>query len=207
MSLNIIHIGDPLLREVSRPLTQEELASPETQTFIDELIDCMRTAGGVGIAAIQVGRPIQICIIEVAADKRYPYMPDLPLQVLVNPKLTELDERRVINYDGCLSVPGLRAAVERPLALRVQCWDRLGEQLDMDYLGLAAVIVSHECDHLQGVLFPERVTDPKTFCTWEMYDRELRASETEKWQQLQSQFPIAARKHYPESDCDRAENG
>ena len=206
MSLEIIHIGDPLLRQVSRPVTVEELASPKMQTFIDELIESMHLAGGVGIAAVQVANPIQICVIEVAANKRYPYMPDLPLQVMVNPQLSILDERRVINYDGCLSVPGLRAAVERPLALRAQYWDRFGQAIDMDYFGLAAVIVSHECDHLQGVLFPDRVTDPKTFCTWEMYDRELRASEAEKWQTIQSQFPIAAQKHLPESDCDRSDN-
>ena len=191
MVLDIIHIGHPLLRQVSRALSVEELLQPETQTFIDDLIATMHQAGGVGIAAVQVARPIRICVIEVNQNPRYPYMPRLQQRVLVNPEIEILNDQRVINYDGCLSVPGLRGAVERPLAIQVRAWDRYAQPFVASYFGLAAVIVSHECDHLDGVLFLDQVNDPTTVCTWEMFEAHQRQAEVEKWTALQAQYPIA----------------
>lgn len=193
MALDIIHIGHPVLRQVSKAISVEELLQPETQTFIDDLIATMHHAGGVGIAAVQVARPIRICVIEVDQNPRYPYMPTLPQRILVNPQIELLNDERVLNYDGCLSVPGLRAAVERPLALRVRALDRHGQPFVASYFGLAAVIVSHECDHLDGVLFSDRVEDPNTLCTWEMFETHQRAAEVEKWTRLQQGYPIAER--------------
>ena len=191
MVLDIIHIGHPLLRQVSKTLSVEELLQPETQTLIDDLIATMHQAGGVGIAAVQVARPIRICVIEVNQNPRYPYMPRLPQRVLVNPEIEILNDQRVFNYDGCLSVPGLRGAVERPLAIRVRALDRHAEPFVASYYGLAAVIVSHECDHLDGVLFLDRVSDPTSVCTWEMFETHHRQAEVEKWTTLQAQYPIA----------------
>lgn len=186
MSLPIRCIGDPVLREVSRPVSREALDSPELQQFIDELIATMRAAGGAGLAAVQVGRALRICVMEVTDNKRYPYMPDLPLRVLVNPELEIIGEERVINYDGCLSVPQLRGPVERPLHLCLRCQDRHGRDFQAEYKGLAAVIVSHECEHLDGVLFIDRVADPRALCSWENFRHYREQQEVEKWLQLQS---------------------
>ena len=193
MKRSIIEIGDPLLRQVSKELSAADLALPETQCLIDDMIACMRTAGGVGLAAVQVAEALRICVIEVAGNKRYPYMPDLALRVLVNPQLTPLGSETAVNYEGCLSVPGLRGAVERPLALRVRAWDRFGQVSEIEYFGLAAVIVSHECDHMDGMLFTDRIQDSRSLCTWEMYEAHYRRQEVEKWTQIQSRTQVAER--------------
>ncbi len=201
-TLPIIEIGNPILREQSQALSAETLALAETQLFIDQMIASMRAAGGVGLAAVQLARPIRVCVIEVAQNQRYPYMPDLPLRVLVNPQLTALGSETVQNYEGCLSVPGLRGAVERPLALHVRAWDRFGQVSEVDYYGLAAVIVSHECDHMNGTLFTDRLSDPRSLCTWEMYEANYRQKETEKWMQIQSCTRVAERDWSASIDCD-----
>src|SRR4051794_26399856 len=109
--LKIATIGHPVLRQVARPLTREELLLSSTQAFIDDLVETMRDASGAGLAANQVYRPVQICAIEVDNNPRYPYKPKIPLTVLVNPELELLGEERFGNYEGCLSVPDLRGEV------------------------------------------------------------------------------------------------
>ncbi|HSD91144.1 MAG TPA: peptide deformylase, partial [Kofleriaceae bacterium] len=100
----IAQIGHPVLRQVARELSREELATPATQQFIDDLIETMRDADGAGLAAIQVYEPIRICAIEVRNNPRYPYKPQIPLTILVNPVLTPVDDEQFDNYEGCLSV-------------------------------------------------------------------------------------------------------
>ena len=101
----ILHVGNPLLREVSRPVTRDELASPEVQQLIDDLIDTMHAANGAGIAAPQVGELVRIATIEVTSNPRYPYKPPIPLTVVVNPVVEPLDDEQVEINEGCLSVP------------------------------------------------------------------------------------------------------
>lgn len=168
--LPIAQIGEPVLRERARELDHEELAAPETQRFIDDLVETMRHAGGAGLAAPQVFRPIRVQAIEVGVNPRYPYKPKIPLTVLVNPTLTALTEERFDNYEGCLSVPNLRGIVPRFVGVRVQAWDRLGAPLDFEVWGLSAGTYQHETDHLDGKLFVDRVVDPRTLCTWETFD-------------------------------------
>src|SRR5678815_120250 len=98
----IATIGHPVLREVARPLTREELATPATQRFIDDLVETMHDANGAGIAANQVYEPIRVCVVHVHKNPRYPYKPDWPLTVLVNPTVTPLAEETFQNYEGCL---------------------------------------------------------------------------------------------------------
>ncbi len=193
MVLDILTLGHPTLRKVSEPISRDELLGDACQQFIDELIETMHHTNGAGIAAIQVGRAQRICVIEVMDNPRYPYLPALPLRVFVNPQLTAIDERTAMNYDGCLSVPGIRGEVERPLGLRVQAWDRAGNEFQASYYGLAAIIVAHECDHLDGQLFVDHVKDPNTLCTWEMFDQYYRQKEVEKWTAIQAEFPEAER--------------
>src|SRR5438046_2948084 len=128
--LQIATIGHPVLREVARPLTQSELLAPAMQAFIDDLVETMRDAAGAGLAANQVYRPVQICAIEVNDNPRYPYKPNIPLTILVNPVVEPIGDERFGNYEGCLSVPDLRGEVFRHVEMRVRAWDREGKDVD-----------------------------------------------------------------------------
>jgi peptide deformylase len=175
-------LGHPVLREVCKPLSLEELLSFEIQRLIDDMIETMRDARGAGIAAPQVYAPVQIGVIEVRNNPRYPYKPNIPLTVLVNPVITFLSEEMFENYEGCLSVPNLRGRVRRCVKVRVQALDRHGAPLDFCVQGLSAGTFQHELDHLKGVLFVDKVFDPKTLCTWdhfETYEREAFVKEAE----------------------------
>lgn len=168
---SIVTIGAPVLRERARTVTRDELASAEMQTFIDRLIATMRAANGAGIAANQVGEAVRICVIEVKDNPRYPYKPNIPLTVLVNAEIEPIGDELFDNYEGCLSVPGLRGVVPRSCEARVRAWDREGNELDFVVRGLSAGTFQHELDHLEGVLYVDRVVDPKTLTTWESFDR------------------------------------
>jgi peptide deformylase len=167
----IASIGHPVLRQIARPLSREELLSPSMQTFIDDLVETMRDANGAGLAAIQIYEPIQICAIEVQDNRRYPYKPNVPLTVLVNPLIEPLTDETFPNYEGCLSVPDLRGIVDRTAEIRVRAWDRFGNDIDSEVRGLTAGTYQHEVDHLLGRIFVDRVKDPTTFCTWKEFER------------------------------------
>jgi peptide deformylase len=169
--LKIAHIGHPVLRQRARELTREELLSDATQTFIDDLVETMRDANGAGIAAIQVHNPIRVFAVEVKDNPRYPYKPNIPLTILVNPVIEPLTTETFENYEGCLSVPNLRGVVERFTEVRVTGMDRDGNPVDRALRGLTAGTFQHEVDHLDGVIFIDRVKDPKTLCTWAEFDR------------------------------------
>lgn len=169
--LQIAQIGAPVLRERAREVTREELDTPEFQRFVDDLIATMRDANGAGLAAIQVHHPIRVCAIEVGDNPRYPYKPRIPLTVLVNPVLTPLSDARFDNYEGCLSVPDLRGVVSRFAELHVRAWDRHGNPIDREVRGITAGTFQHEVDHLDATLFIDRVTDPRTLCTWKEFAR------------------------------------
>lgn len=180
----IAQIGHPVLRQTARHLTREEFASPETQQFIDDLVETMHDADGAGLAATQVYEPIAICAIEVRNNPRYPYKPNIPLTILVNPVLTPVDDEQFDNYEGCLSVPNLRGLVKRNLHVRVQAWDRHGAAIDEVVHGLKAGTYQHEVDHLLGKIFVDRVTDPTTFTTWAEFDRHHKPAFVERITQL-----------------------
>lgn len=171
--LKIATIGHPVLRHVAREVSLEELRSAEMQRFVDDLVETMRDANGAGLAAPQVHQSIQVCAIEVKDNPRYPYKPNIPLTILVNPKLTPLGapDETFLNYEGCLSVPNLRGEVRRFAQLRVEAWDRTGNPLDFEAKGLAAGTFQHEVDHLLGKVFLDRVEDPASFSTWGDFDR------------------------------------
>lgn len=176
----IATIGHPVLREVARPVTAAELASPKVQAFIDDLIETMHDANGAGIAATQVYEPIRICVIEIRNNPRYPYKPNFPLTLLVNPTVTPTTDETFMNYEGCLSVPNLRGEVRRFAGVRVSAMNRSGEPLDFEVRGLTAGTFQHEVDHLDGKLFLDRVEDTRTLATWADFERFHMASFVER---------------------------
>jgi peptide deformylase len=167
----ILHVGNPALREVSQPVTPAELGSQRVQTLIDDLIDTMRHANGAGIAAPQIGELMRIATIEVTHNPRYPYKPPIPLTVVVNPVVTMLDDELVEINEGCLSVPNLRGNVMRHVNIRVEYQDRNGNHHDEIKRGLTAGTFQHELDHLDGRLFLDRVHDSHSLTTWEQFER------------------------------------
>jgi peptide deformylase len=171
----VVAIGDPVLRERARELSPAEIASPEIQELIEDLIDTKRATHGAGIAANQVGEPVRVAIVEVVEEgnPRYPYKPPIPLTVMINPSLEPVGGETIEINEGCLSVPDLRGSLPRHLAVRVRYLDRKGEEQEEVKQGLTAGTFQHEVDHLDGVLFVDRA-DPRTFATWEQFDRHQR---------------------------------
>jgi peptide deformylase len=164
-------VGHPILRGWAEPLGPDELKSPETQSLIDDLIDTMRYYNGAGLASPQVMVSKRIVVIEVKSNPRYPYKPDIPLTVLVNPEFEPLSDETFANNEGCLSVPGFRGVTDRYVKIAVRALDRHGNSWAEVVSGLSAVTYQHEIDHLNGTLFVDRVHDPTTFTTWEQFER------------------------------------
>jgi len=171
----IATVGHPVLRERAREVTAEELRSPEVQGLIDDMIETTRDASGAGLAANQVHETLRIAVIEVRENNpRYPYKPPIPLTVIVNPVIEPLGDATIEINEGCLSVPGLRGTLQRFEAVRVRYLDRDGEEHEEVRRGLTGGTFQHEVDHLDGVLFLDRVRDPATFSTWEQFDEHHR---------------------------------
>ncbi len=167
----IATIGHPVLRQRASEIERADLGAPHVQRLIDDMIETMRDASGAGIAANQVHEPVRVCVIEVANNPRYPYKPNWPLTVLVNPVVTPTTDETFLNFEGCLSVPNLRGEVPRFTTVRVRAWDRTGAELDFPVRGLTAGTFQHEIDHLDGKLFVDGVADTRSLSTWADFDR------------------------------------
>ena len=176
--LPIAPIGHPILRAPTRDVTLEELASGDTQTLIDDMIDTMRDAAGAGIAANQVYADVRIATIEVTSNPRYPYKPPIPLTVIVNPRWRPVDDETVVINEGCLSVP-LRGDLRRSVAIEVTYLDRNGVEHTELRRGLTAGTFQHEIDHLDGRLIVDRI-DPRTLATWEQFELHQREAFVER---------------------------
>ena len=166
----VLEIGHPVLAERAREVEVDAIGTPEVQGWIGDLIDTMRAVNGAGIAANQIGIPYRLFAVEVrGGNPRYPYKPPIPLAILVNPVVSFLSDETFENYEGCLSVPNLRGAVMRHLEVSVSGYDRDGAHQLFEVRGYSAGTFQHENDHLDGVLFPHRVADPRTFCSWSTF--------------------------------------
>ena len=187
--LPIVQIGHPTLRARAREVTERELGSAELRRICDDLVETMRAANGAGLAAPQADIPLRIFAVEVGDNPRYPYKPRLGLRVLVNPVVHPLGDETYQSYEGCLSIPDLRGLLPRATEVEVAYVDPSGAEHRERFGGLSAGTMQHELDHLDGVLFPDRVEDPTTLCTWEMF----RAHRQEAWvasiQPLLERFP------------------
>jgi len=162
-------IGDPVLRTRADEVEPADVRGDDVQALVDDLVDTMRSAAGAGLAANQIGVPLRVVVMEVGDNPRYPYKPRIPLTVAINPVIEPLDDETVEINEGCLSVP-LRGNVQRFVNIRVRYLDRDGVEHDEIKRGLTAGTWQHECDHLDGVLFVDRVRDPSTLSTWANFE-------------------------------------
>jgi peptide deformylase len=170
--LKVARLGHPVLRQMARPLTVDEILAGETQRFIDDLIETMREYDGAGLAANQVHALVQIAVIEVQANPRYPDVAAIPLTVLVNPVITPLGDEMEEGWEGCLSVPDMRGMVPRFTAVRLQCRDRQGGLVDLVAKDFFARVIQHETDHLFGKVYVDRMRDLATLthiAEWNRY--------------------------------------
>lgn len=154
----ILRMGDPRLLRRAEPVAAFD--TPELSALIDDLLDTMRDADGAGLAAPQIGVNFRVVIFGTGeAIARYPDAPPVPRTVLINPVLRPLGPEQDEDWEGCLSVPGLRGIVPRYRSLRYQGFDQFGKPTDRTVDGFHARVVQHECDHLDGILYPMRVRD------------------------------------------------
>ena len=153
----VLRMGHPLLREVAAPV--ERFGTPELRELVQDMDDTMRSLNGAGIAAPQVGVSLRVVIFEVTVNPRYPQAEPVPYTVLVNPELEPIGTDRDDGWEGCLSVPGLRGLVPRWQQLRYRGFDIEGRPIDRTVAGFHARVVQHEVDHLDGILYPMRITD------------------------------------------------
>lgn len=172
----IAAIGHPVLRTPAQEVPRDEFDTDWFRELVDDMVDTMRHAGGAGIAANQVHVPLRVFAVEIADNPRYPYKPPFPLAVVVNPTLEMVDDERYLNNEGCLSVPGLRGDLYRPMHVVVTGWDATGANVRHELTGLTAGTFQHEMDHLEGRLYVDRVEDSRTFSTWEEFDRHGRTA-------------------------------
>ena len=187
-ALDIIEIGHPTLREVATEVPVDEIKSIAVQEFIDSLIETKRAANGAGIAANQVDNTWRIFVVEVANNPRYPYKPEYPLCVMINPEITYLTEDRFESFEGCLSIPNLRGVVHRCPVVKVSGYNREAEAVDFEVKGVSAATFQHEADHLNGVLFPDRIIDPRTFCTWGEFNQRYEESFKQVVQEVENTY-------------------
>jgi peptide deformylase len=153
----ILKMGDPRLLRIAQPV--REFDTPELHALVDDLFETMEAANGAGLAAPQIGVDLQVVIFGFAHNQRYPDAPPVPLTVLVNPVVTPLGDAQEEDWEGCLSVPGLRGKVPRYTRIRYTGFDPKGSPIEREAEGFHARVVQHECDHLIGTLYPMRVRD------------------------------------------------
>ena len=154
--LKIAYMGNPVLREKCKPIDPKKITGPEVQRLIRDMFETMAEYRGIGLAAPQVHQAVQLVIAggEVEDDGQSKF------RIMINPEVTVLDENDKLGmYEGCLSLPGLRGYVERSASISVKAWNHKGEQEDFTLEGYPAIVMQHECDHLQGVLYIDRMED------------------------------------------------
>jgi peptide deformylase len=157
----VLRMGHPVLAQVARPV--ERFGTPELERLLVDMQDTMAHENGAGLAAPQIGESVRVVIFGVTANPRYPDAEEVPFTVLVNPLITFLTDESEDGWEGCLSVPGLRGVVPRCTRLRYTGFDERGQPIDRVADGFHARVVQHECDHLDGILYPMRMPDMSRF--------------------------------------------
>jgi peptide deformylase len=163
--LPIAKLGNPMLRQIAALVNRDDISSPSFQQFIDDMFHTMVETHGIGLAAPQVSQSQQVIVMECAGEEGF------PKTVLINPEIVFYGPHQVDNWEGCLSVDGLRGKVTRPSMVRVRGLDRHGKPLDIEATGLYAVCIQHEMDHLIGKVFLDRMTDMSTLAQLDEFER------------------------------------
>jgi len=157
----VLRMGDPVLFEKARAI--EVFDTPELHVLIEDMQDTMQAMNGAGIAAPQIGIGLRVVIFGVGHNPRYPDAEQVPYTVLINPVLTPVGDAKEDGWEGCLSVPGMRGVVPRYSRLHYSGFDQFGQPIDRLVSGFHARVVQHECDHLDGILYPMRIQDLRQF--------------------------------------------
>ena len=157
----VIKIGNPLLLQVSEPVTK--FNTPELEALIADMFDTMAALNGAGLAAPQIGVLRRIVIFGIDENPRYPDAEPVPNTILINPVIKPLSKATEDDWEGCLSVPGMRGLVPRYSHIRYSGVDQYGQPLEREVIGFHARVVQHECDHLDGILYPQRIKDMRMF--------------------------------------------
>lgn len=157
----VLRMGDPRLIEQSEPV--KAFNTPELHALVRDMEDTMRAKNGAGIAAPQIGVGLQVVIFGTGYNPRYPDAQEVPYTVLINPILTSIGDEIEEDWEGCLSVPGMRGMVARHARVRYQGVDQHGDPIDRTVSGFHARVVQHETDHLKGILYPMRIRDLRNF--------------------------------------------
>jgi len=154
---DVLRMGHPVLRQRAKPV--DNLGTPELRALVQDMVDTMKAKNGAGLAAPQIGVSQRVVIFGVDHNPRYPDAEPVPFTVLVNPKIVMLTREIEEDWEGCLSVPGMRGVVPRYTRLRYGGFDAEGNPVEREATGFHARVVQHECDHLDGILYPQRMTD------------------------------------------------
>lgn len=162
MTVKAVHLmGDPVLSARSQEVVQ--IPSAQLDSLVTDLFDTMRALQGAGLAAPQIGVPLRVVVFSVQANARYPGVEDVPTTVLINPIIEPLSNEKEEGWEGCLSVPGMRGLVPRYRSIRYRGVDVQGQSFEREAHGFHARVVQHECDHLDGILYPMRIADLRFF--------------------------------------------
>jgi len=154
---DVLRMGHPVLRQRAKPV--EQFGTPELRQLVRDMVETMESKNGAGLAAPQIGVSQRIVIFGVEHNPRYPDAEPVPFTVLVNPKIVMLTREIEEDWEGCLSVPGMRGVEPRYTKLRYSGFDAEGNPIEREATGFHARVVQHECDHLDGILYPQRMTD------------------------------------------------
>jgi peptide deformylase len=157
----VLKMGDPRLLQVSTPI--DPIDADAMGDLLQDMWDTMAAENGAGLAAPQIGVMQRLVIFGIQSNPRYPEAPPIPETVLINPVIAPLDDEREDGWEGCLSVPGLRGVVPRYCKIHYRGYDQFGNLIDREASGFHARVVQHECDHLDGILYPQRIEDMRQF--------------------------------------------
>jgi len=178
--LKVARLGNPVLRKIAEPVSPEGIGAPAIQQLIDDLIETMVEYDGAGLAAPQVHVSQQIVVFEVEGNPRYPDAESVPLTVLINPKITPTTQHIEEDWEGCLSVPDLRGKVPRYTQVRIEAYDRRGKRLNYIAKDFHARVAQHECDHLIGKVFLDRMQSMESLSFMHEFMRYMVGSKAER---------------------------
>ena len=166
----LAYIGEPILRKETLDVPINKIRTKEIQNIVKSLIYNMKEYKGAGLAANQIFEKYRICVLEVEKNDRYKHIPSIPLKVLINPRIIRADKNKIFSsYEGCLSVPNFRGRVNRSYDIDIEYYNEYGQFFRENIKGFAAIVYQHEIDHLDGVLFTDKVSNKKSLVTYDNY--------------------------------------